>query len=256
MHNAFYVNPLHYLGHEIIYHIIEHFTEEVLMNTIRNTLVEVAYSVIPITAIIFIIQIALKLPYEELVRFVGGAILVFIGLVLFLLGTKIGIVPIGERIGEYLPQTGKLIVVLIFGTLLGFAVTVAEPNVQVLATQVDLASDGAIPKTVLVMSVGIGVAIFIALALIRLVKGKHINYFLLPSYALVLLLALFTPEHYVPIAIDAGGVVTGPLVVPFIMALGVGIASAFSGKRDSFGLVGLIALGPILAVLILGVLYN
>ena len=151
------------------------------MNTIRNTLVEVAYSVIPITAIIFIIQIALKLPYEELVRFVGGAILVFIGLVLFLLGTKIGIVPIGERIGEYLHQTGKLIVVLIFGTLLGFAVTVAEPNVQVLATQVDLASDGAIPKTVLVMSVGIGVAIFIALALIRLVKGKHINYFLLQA---------------------------------------------------------------------------
>ena len=103
----------------------------------------------------------------------------------------------------------------------------AEPNVQVLATQVDLASDGAIPKTVLVMSVGIGVAIFIALALIRLVKGKHINYFLLPSYALVLLLALFTPEHYVPIAID--GRSYHPLV-RFIMALGRGpVPSAGKG---------------------------
>lgn len=226
------------------------------MNNIRDTLIEVAYSIIPITALIFIIQLALKLPYEDLARFVGGAVLVSIGLVLFLLGAKIGIVPIGEIIGEYLPQTGKLIIILLFGILLGFAITVAEPNVQVLATQVDMASDGAIPKVILVMAVGAGVAVFIALALIRLIKGKHIKYFLLVSYALVLLLAFLTPANFIPIALDAGGVVTGPLVVPFIMALGVGVANAFSGKRDSFGFVGLASLGPILAVLILGVLFN
>jgi len=201
-------------------------------------------------------MMALKLSSEDYIRFVGGVVLVCLGLLLFFLGTQVGIIPIGEMIGEYLPSTGKMCLVLLFGLLLGFAVTVAEPDVQVLATQVDLASEGAVPKIVLIAAVGVGVAVFIAVALVRLIKGLPISYFLLVSYALVLLLALFTPENYVPIALDSGGVTTGPMTVPFILALGVGVASAFSGKRDSFGFVALASVGPILAVLILGVLFN
>lgn len=226
------------------------------MNNIRDTLTEVAYSILPITVVGIIIMMALKLSSEDYIRFVGGVVLVCLGLLLFFLGTQVGIIPIGEMIGEYLPSTGKMCLVLLFGLLLGFAVTVAEPDVQVLATQVDLASEGAVPKIVLIAAVGVGVAVFIAVALVRLIKGLPISYFLLVSYALVLLLALFTPENYVPIALDSGGVTTGPMTVPFILALGVGVASAFSGKRDSFGFVALASVGPILAVLILGVLFN
>ncbi|HQA06646.1 MAG TPA: DUF1538 domain-containing protein [Syntrophomonadaceae bacterium] len=226
------------------------------MKDIRDTLLEVAYSILPITIVGIIIMIALKLSYEDYIRFVGGVVLVCIGLLLFFIGSKIGIVPIGEMIGEYIPQTGKMSLVIIFGLLLGFAVTVAEPDVQVLATQVDLASGGAVPKMILVSAVGVGVAVFIAIALIRLIKGLAISYLLAISYGLVLLIALFTPENFVPIALDSGGVTTGPMTVPFILALGVGVASAFSGKRDSFGFVGLASVGPILAVLILGVLFS
>jgi hypothetical protein len=226
------------------------------MENIKNIIIEISYSILPITVVGIIIMIALKLPYEDFIRFAGGVVLVFIGLALFFLGTKIGILPIGEVIGEYLPQTGKMGLVIIFGLLLGFSVTVAEPDVQVLATQVDLASGGAVPKIILISTVGFGVAVFIAIALIKLIKGLAIKYFLLVSYGLVLVLALFTPENFIPIAIDSGGVTTGPMTVPFILALGVGVASAFAGKRDSFGFVGLASVGPILAVLVLGVLFG
>lgn len=226
------------------------------MSSIKDTLIEVAYSILPITLVVVIIQIALKMSYEDFARFAGGVVLVCIGLILFFLGTKIGIVPMGEMIGEYLPQTGKLSLVLLFGLLLGFSVTVAEPDVQVLAMQFDQASQGAVLKVVLIAAVGIGVAVFIALALLRLIKDWPIKYLFLISYALVLLLALFTPANYIPVALDSGGVTTGPMTVPFILAIGVGVASTFGGKRDSFGFVGLASVGPILAVLLLGVLFG
>lgn len=226
------------------------------MNSIKETFVEVVYSVIPITLAVLIIQIIMKFPFEDLARFLFGAILVSLGLILFFLGTKIGIIPIGEMIGEYLPQTGKISLVLLFGCLLGFVVNVADPHVQILATQVDLVLSGAVPKIILIIAVGIGIALFVAIALYKLIKGIHIKYFLISSYTLVFLLALVTPPDYLPIAFDAGGVTTGPMTVPFILALGVGAASAFGGKRDSFGFIGLAYIGPILAVLLLGVIFG
>ncbi|MDI9479462.1 MAG: DUF1538 domain-containing protein [Syntrophomonadaceae bacterium] len=226
------------------------------MSSLKNTLIEVAYSILPITLVVVIIQIALGMSYEDFARFAGGAVLVCIGLILFFLGTKIGIVPIGKMIGEYLPQTGKLSIIILFGLLLGFSVTVAEPDVQVLAMQFSQASQGAVPKMVLISVVGIGVAVFIALALLKLIKGWSIKHLIIASYVLVLLLALFTPDSYIPVALDSGGVTTGPMTVPFILALGVGVASTFGGKRDSFGFVGLASVGPILAVLLLGVLFG
>jgi hypothetical protein len=226
------------------------------MNPLKELIVEVIYSVIPITLVILIILLLMKFPLADLTQFLLGTLFVFLGLLLFFLGTKIGVVPIGEMIGKYLPQTGKIGLILFLGFLLGFAITVAEPDVQILATQVDLVSGGAVPKIILICAVALGVAVFIALSLYKLIANIHIKYFLIASYALVLLLALVAPPDFVPIALDSGGVTTGPITVPFIVALGVGIAGVFSGKRNSFGFVGLASVGPILAVLLLGVIFG
>ncbi len=226
------------------------------MDSIKAIVLEVIVSVIPITLIVLIIEVCLKVPSDDMIRFLGGVFLVCLGLILFFLGAKIGILPIGEMIGEYLPQTGKIALVLFLGIIIGFAVTVAEPDVQILGMQVDLVSGGTIPKIILVSVVALGVGIYIAIALFKLIKGIHIKYFLLSSYSLVLLIALFTPPEFISIALDAGGVTTGPMTVPFILALGVGVAAAFGGKRDSFGFVGLASVGPIIAVLLLGVIFG
>lgn len=226
------------------------------MNSLKETALEVIQSVIPITTVIIIIQIVLKMSWEDFSRFFLGALFVSFGLMLFFLGTKIGIVPLGEMIGEYLPNTGKISLIIFFGFILGFAVTIAEPDVQILATQADMVSGGEIPKIVLITTIAIGVGIFVTLGLLKQVKGIHIKYFLIPSYFLVFILALFTRPDFIPIAMDSGGVTTGPITVPFILALGIGVASAFTGKRDSFGFVGLASVGPILALLLLGVVYK
>ena len=226
------------------------------MGSVKELLLEVLYSVIPITLVILLIQVLMKFSWADVAQFVLGALFVGAGLFLFFLGTNIGVVPIGEMIGDYLPKTGKIGRVLLIGGLLGFAITVAEPDVQILATQVDQVSNGAVPKIILILAVAFGVAFFIALALFRLIKNIPIKYVLMVSYVTVFTLAFFTPSSFVPVALDSGGVTTGPIVVPFIVALGVGVASGFGGKRSSFGFVGLASVGPILAVMLLGVMFG
>ena len=226
------------------------------MSQIKELVIEVIYSVIPITIAILLLLVLMKFSLADLTQFLLGTFFVIVGLRVFFLGTKIGVVPIGEMIGAYLPKTGNIGLILVVGCILGFAITVAEPDVQVLATQVDLASDGSIQKILLICSVALGVGIFISLSLIKLIKNIHIKYFMVISYVLVFILALFTPPDFIPVAMDSGGVTTGPITVPFIIALGVGVAGAFAGKRSSFGFVGLASVGPILAVMLLGVLFG
>jgi hypothetical protein len=187
------------------------------------------------------------------------AFLVSIGLILFLLGVHIGLLPIGEMIGSALPKMGKAWLVVFWGFLLGFVATVAEPDVRVLALQVDQVANGAISRNLLIYTVALGVAIFVGLAMLRILLKIPITYLLVGGYGLIFLLAAFTPAHFVPISFDAGGVTTGPMTVPFILALGVGVASVLRGKSastDGFGLVALASIGPILAVLVLGVVYG
>jgi len=170
-----------------------------------------------------------------------------------------GLLPVGKMIGSALPKTGKAWIVIFFGFLLGLVVTVAEPDVRVLATQVDLVSGGEISKNIIIYSVALGVAIFVGLAMLRIIINIPIIYLLFAGYGLIFLLALFTPSKFLPISLDAGGVTTGPMTVPFILALGVGVASTIRGKTsttDGFGLVALASIGPVLAVLILGVIYG
>lgn len=230
------------------------------MQNIKETALEVVYAIIPITLLVLILQFTIIfMPAEVFIRFLIGVLLVGLGLILFLLGVHTGLLPLGEMIGSALPKTGKMGLVVLFGFVLGLVVTIAEPDVRVLATQIDLVSDGQIPKNLLIYTVALGVAIFVALAMLRIILNIPITYMLICGYALVFFLAAFTPDAFVPISFDSGGVTTGPMTVPFILALGVGVASVLKGKSassDGFGLVALASIGPILAVLMLGVIYG
>jgi hypothetical protein len=230
------------------------------MQRIQDAVREVVYAVLPITVVVIVLQFTLIwLPLEVFFQFLVGVVLVSAGLILFLFGVHHGMLPVGEYIGAALPKTGKLWLVVVFGILLGFVVTIAEPDVRVLATQVDFVSGGAVSKNLLIFAVALGVAIFVGLAMLRMIMGIPIIYILVVGYGLIFALAAFTPPHFVPISFDAGGVTTGPMTVPFILALGVGVASVLGGKsasRDGFGLVALASIGPVLAVLLLGVFFG
>jgi hypothetical protein len=162
--------------------------------------------------------------------------------------------PIGERIGAFITKKRRLWVLIIVTLLIGIFVTISEPDLQVLADQIP-----TVPNAVLMVSVGVGVGIFLVVALLRMLLYVPISYILIGCYAVVFALSAFVPKEYLAIAFDAGGVTTGPMTVPFIMALGLGVASIRSDKHasnDSFGLVGLSSVGPILTVMILGILYK
>ncbi|MDZ7641295.1 MAG: DUF1538 domain-containing protein [Desulfurivibrio sp.] len=230
------------------------------MQEIKETIREVFYAVLPITAVVMVLQFTLIwLPLATFIQFLVGLLMVSVGLTLFLWGVQVAMLPIGEMIGAALPKMGKAWLVVLFGAILGFAATVAEPDVRVLAMQVDQVSAGEISQNLLIYTVASGVAFFVGLAMLRLIVGIPITYLLIIGYALVFLLAAFTPAHFVPVSFDAGGVTTGPMTVPFILALGVGVASVLGGKSassDGFGLVALASIGPILAVMLLGVFYG
>ncbi|WP_226582746.1 DUF1538 domain-containing protein [Halobacillus litoralis] len=230
------------------------------MDNIRETIVEVILSILPITILITLLQFTIIwLPMELFIQFLVGAAMVGAGLILFLLGVSIGMLPVGEMIGSALSKTKKVWLIVFFGFLLGLVVTIAEPDVRVLSSQVDQVSGGRIPRDVLVLAVAVGVALFVAIALLRIIFSISITHLLAGGYGLVFLLAAFTPSHFVPISFDAGGVTTGPLTVPFILSLGVGVATVMRGKSssgDGFGLVALASIGPVLSVLFLGVIYG
>nr|PZN04721.1 MAG: DUF1538 domain-containing protein [Bacillota bacterium] len=227
---------------------------------IKDTAKEVFLAVAPIAALVILLQVTLaRLPAEVFMNFIGGAVLVMLGLTLFLLGVNVGFLPIGEMIGSSLVTKGKLWLILVAGFVLGFVVTVAEPDVQVLAQQVDSVTNGSISKLAVVSFIALGVGIFVALALLRIFLDIPIKYLFIAGYILAFAVALFSVPEFVPVAFDSGGVTTGPMTVPFILALGVGVASVIGKKNassDSFGLVGLASLGPILAVLLMGVFYR
>lgn len=230
------------------------------MNSFKDTALEVIQMIVPITVIVIILQMTLiKLPLETFSQFFAGVIMVGVGLFLFLIGVDVGLTPVGEDMGSTLTKKGRLWVLLFFGFIIGFASTVAEPHVQVLDKQVNLVSDGAVPKLLLIVSIGIAVGFFVIIGLLRILFNIDIIKIFIIGVTIVFILTIFTPANFVPIAFDSGGVITGPLIVPFIMALGLGMTRVLGGKsnmENSFGLIGLTTIGPILALLILGVIFG
>ena len=230
------------------------------MTTLKETLIDVLKSFVPLSLLITVLQFTVVfLPMAVFIDFILGAILASIGIYLFLLGVEVGLSPVGEMVGQSLSKTGKLSLILGFGFLLGFVVTIAEPGVQVLSNQVEFVSGGEVPRVVLLLFVSLGVGIFVALSLLRMIFNISLLKLLGAGYIVIFILALLTPTSFVPIALDAGGATTGAMAVPFILALGVGVSSVLSKKAkssESFGLIALASVGPVIAVLLLGVIYG
>lgn len=230
------------------------------MDHIKEAAWEIFQAVLPIIALVVVlILIFISSPLPVIVQFLAGAFMVTTGLGLFLLGVKVGLLPLGEAIGAELPQWGSMPLILFFVAILGVAITVAEPDVRVLAAKVDIVSEGAVSRHLLIAAVAIGVGIALIVAVARVVWSVPLGYILVVGYLAVFALSYFVPPHFVPISFDSGGVTTGPMTAPFILALGVGFASVLGGKSslaDSFGYVALASIGPVLAVMLLGVIFG
>ena len=225
---------------------------------LRKTFWNISKAVLPVVAIVLVLQFTvLGMPAFLVWRFLLGALLVTAGLVLFLFGVKVAILPMGEAIGNVLPQIGKLGVILFWAFLLGFTATLAEPPVRVLAGYIEYASEGEIGGNFLIIITALGIGLFISLAILRIVLQIPLHYIFLGGYVIILVLSYFIPPEFVAISFDASGVTTGPVTVPVILSLGLGITAVLGGKSrvgEGFGLVGIASIGPILLVMLLGVM--
>lgn len=226
-----------------------------LKEKLLEKLEETLKAVLPVLAIVLVLCFTVA-PIEPgiMLAFLLGAVLLIIGMMFFTLGADMAMTPIGENVGTGMTKTRKLWLMVALTFILGFIVTMAEPDLQVLAEQVP-----SVPNIVLVLSVAAGVGIFLVSALLRMLYRVSLSYMLIVLYAAVFLLAYLAPGDYIAVAFDAGGVTTGPMTVPFIMAFGIGISAIRSDERaedDSFGLVALSSVGPILSVLVLSLIYK
>ncbi len=212
-------------------------------------------SVLPLTAIVLLLSITLlPLSAGALVLFLFGAVLLIVGMGFFTMGADMSMMPMGEGIGVEMSRVKNVAAPLAVCFVLGMLITVAEPDLQVLAEQVP-----AIPNKILIFSVAAGVGLFLMIAQMRIFFHIPLAKMLWVFYPIVFLLAYFAPDSFIPVSFDSGGVTTGPVTVPFIMALGIGLATLRSDKKsreDSFGLISLCSIGPILAVLLLGIFYE
>ena len=219
---------------------------------------EALISALPITAIVYVLALTpwFNFSSTELITFTVGAVLLVVGIGLFSLGADMAMTPMGSHVGAGLSRQKKLTLLLVVCFVLGMLITIAEPDLQVLAKQVSAVMNG----TVLVYAVGIGVGAFLVVAILKIVFRKSLSSILMLFYMLMFALALMLVvngnDALLPMSFDSGGVTTGPITVPFIMALGVGISSVLGDRHsqeNSFGLVSLCSVGPILAVLVLGI---
>jgi len=228
------------------------------LKELRAKIVEALVSALPITAIVYILALTpwFNFTGAELITFTVGAVLLVVGLGLFSLGADLAMTPMGTHVGAGLSRQRKLGLLLAVCFVLGMLITIAEPDLQVLAKQVSAVMNG----TVLIYCVGIGVGAFLIIAILRIVFRRQLSHILMLFYMLMFALALMLVVNgnaaLLPLSFDSGGVTTGPITVPFIMALGVGISNVLGDRHsqeNSFGLVSLCSVGPVLAVLILGI---
>ena len=222
---------------------------------LKEKLKEALQAVLPIIGLVLLLSFTIApISPSILLCFLIGGILLIAGIVFFTLGAELAMSPMGERVGTAMTQSKKLWVVVALSFLLGFIITISEPDLQVLAQQVP-----AVPNLTLILAVACGVGVFLVVALLRMLFSIALPPLLVCFYAVIFILAFFVPKEFLSVAFDSGGVTTGPMTVPFIMALGVGISATRSDRHaadDSFGLVALCSIGPILAVMMLGLIYN
>lgn len=212
-------------------------------------------AVLPITAIVLLLCCFLPIPFWTVFAFIIGAIMLIFGLSFFNLGADSSMMRLGEQIGAYVTKKKNIWILIGVTAAIGLIITIAEPDLMVLGEQLS----STMPKMVLILTVAVGVGIFLALSLLRIVLQINLNVMLFIMYFLVFIIAAFVPSEFIAVAFDSGGVTTGPMTVPFILALGLGVAGARgsnSSKDDSFGLVSFCSVGPVLMVLILGLIFR
>ncbi|MGN0822988.1 MAG: DUF1538 domain-containing protein [Candidatus Gallimonas sp.] len=222
---------------------------------LKDKIIESLTSILPIAIIVLVLSVTIApLETHTFALFVAGVVLLIVGMGCFTLGADMSMLVIGEKIGTTVTRSRKVWLIAFVSFLIGIIVTIAEPDLQILAEQVS-----AVDNYVLILTVAVGVGVFLMIAMLRIVFRIRLSLLLIVFYAAVLILSIFVPSDFRAVAFDAGGVTTGPMTVPFIMALGVGVASIRSDKKgqdDSFGLVALSSIGPIISVLTLGIIYN
>lgn len=222
---------------------------------LKEKIQESLSTVLPITAVVLLLSIFL-LPIDvgTIALFLTGACFLIVGMGFFQLGAEISMMPLGEGVGHHLVRTKNLLITIVVCFIVGMIITVAEPDLQVLSNQVP-----SVPNAVLVWTVAFGVGIFMIIAVLRILLNISLLKILIVLYPVLFLVSFLVPADFTAIAFDSGGVTTGPMTVPFIMALGIGFSSARCDKNsdsDSFGLVALCSIGPILMVLLLSIFYN
>lgn len=225
-----------------------------MFNRITSELKESIFSVMPITLLVLIIGFFMNFSSNILISFSISSILLILGITLFSFGANLSMVIIGEKIGNALIKKRKLFTILLISLCIGIVVTIAEPDLMVLASQLP-----SIPKLLIILTVALGVGIFFVISIYRILKGISINTIIVIGYSIIFLLMFLSERNFITIAFDSGGVTTGPMSVPFMVALGYGFTKMRSDKKarnDTFGLVGLSSIGPIIIVLILGLLFK
>ena len=225
-----------------------------MLSVLKERFVEVARAVAPLIATVCILQVVVvHAPAADVLRFLAGSVLAVLGMMLLFIGIDIGILPMGRFIGAELPRKGSLVLILFVAFALGFATTVAEPDVLVLASQVEDASHADVSARSLIYIIAVGVGTFAAIALLRVVRGFSMTTLLTVAYGLMLVLSFLTPPDLVPLAYDAGSVTTGVLTAPVILALAIGLSSVLAGRSavsDGFGLLGFASIGAMIAVMV------
>lgn len=231
-----------------------------IFHGVQETALSVLEAVLPLTVLFALFQIfLLKLPRSYVIGILKGTLLASCGLLLFLQGVNIGFLPFGRLIGEALGSLSQKWLLIPFGLLLGFVTTWGEPAVRILAEQIEDASTGSIPRTPVLYAICLGVSFSVGLGMFRIAYGVPLLYILIPGYMLVIGSIWISDPDFLAIAVDAGGVATGPIANTFLLALALGVASSMGGQEPilhGLGLVALIALAPIISVLILGFIYR
>lgn len=226
-----------------------------IQSKFKEKLTETLKAVLPILVIVLLLCFSIApIPPSILMTFLIGALLLIVGMLFFNVGVELSMTPIGERVGSIMTKSKNVFLVVLISFIMGFVITISEPDLQVLAQQVP-----SIPNLIIILAVALGVAAFLVIAILRMLFGIPLSHLLILFYACIFTLAFFVPGDFLSIAFDSGGVTTGPMTVPFIMAFGIGISAIRNDKHaadDSFGLIALCSIGPILAVLILGMIYT
>lgn len=231
-----------------------------LLSDFLYVLQEVALALLPLAVIFAVFQLlVLKLPRQYVFNAFKGLLLAFAGLFLFLYGVQVGFMPAGMEIGRMLGSRSYSWVLIPVGLVLGFLATAAEPAVRILSVEVESESGGYISRRVLLFTVALSVAAMVAAGMARVVFNIPLQYLIIPGYALAIGMLVLLRPTFAPVAFDSGGVATGPMTVSFVMAVAIGAVESL-GRGDpvaeSFGLIALVALAPILSVMILSVMFQ